>query len=89
MPKQKDKTSRGKTTGEPYPRKGEKPDGEDTLYCDRCTSAVEQLIQCEKCEMYLCSGCEKVPENVMIIVGEYNQMHWFCQYCDPLVSKAL
>jgi len=39
--------------------------------------------------MYLCSACEKIPESVMSIVSEYNQIHWFCQYCDALVSQAL
>ena len=75
MPKgHKDKNPKAK---EPYPKKGGKTDGnsqEESLYCDRCTSAVDQLIQCEKCEMYLCAACEKIPENVMTIVGEYNQI---------------
>ena len=93
MPKgHKDKNPKAKGSAEPYPKKGRKTDGdsqEESLYCDRCTSAVDQLIQCEKCKMYLCAACEKIPENVMTTVGEYNQIHWFCQYCDVLVSKAI
>ena len=93
MPKgHKDKTTKAKGSTEPYPKKGGKYDGdsqEETLFCDRCTSAVDQLIQCEKCEMCLCAACEKIPENVMTMVSEYNQIHWFCQYCDAIVSKAI
>ena len=79
MPKtQKDKSNKTKSAAEPYPKKGGIPEGDaqkDSLYCDRCTGAVDQLIQCE---MYLCSACEKIPESVMSIVSEYNQIHWFC-----------
>jgi len=35
------------------------------------------------------SGCKKVPESVMAIIGEYTEIHWFCQYCDMLVCRAL
>ena len=53
------------------------------------TSAVNQLIQCEKCEMYLCAVCEKIPESRMKIVGDYSQIHWFCHYCDTQISKVI
>ena len=93
MPKgQKDKNVKVKEAAEPYPKKVGKPNGdsqEESLFCDRCTSAVDQLIQCEKCEMYLCAVCEKIPESVMKIVGDYNQIHWFCQQCDTLISKII
>jgi len=79
-------------SAESYPKKVVKsteednsPDTESQLYCDGCTSAVEHLIQCEK---YLCSGCKKIPESVMATIGEYTQVHWFCQYCDTLVHRA-
>jgi len=93
MPKGgKDKTNKAKASAEPCPKKAGKPtkeddspDTESQLYCDRCTSAVERLIQCE---MYLCSGCEKIPESVMATIGEYTQVHWFCQHCDTLVRRA-
>ena len=54
MPKGgKEKNSKTKTSTEPCP-KGGKPEGDltdpKTLYCDRCTSDVERLIQCEKCK---------------------------------------
>ena len=38
--------------------------------------------------MYLCSGCEKILESVMATIGEYTQVHWFCQYYDTLVRRA-
>ena len=82
----KDKSNKTKSTAEPYPKKGGIPEGdtqEDSLYCDRCTSAVNQSIQSELC---LCSACEKIPESIMSTVSEYNQIHWFCQYCDALVG---
>lgn len=88
-----------KTTTELYPKKGGKsveeapdelPDAE-TLYCDRCTSAVERLIQCEKCEMYLYSSCEKIPESVMATTVTYTGFVsivtcWFVELLDKLVQ---
>ena len=38
---------------------------------DRCTDYVEDLIQCEHCEMWLCSKCEKVPPELIHHVGQY------------------
>jgi len=37
----------------------------------------------------LCAACEKISENVMTTVSEYNQIHWFCQYCNAIVSRAI
>ena len=61
----------------------------EKLYCDRCTNTVEQLIQCEKCLIWLCSDCEKIPDNVMSIAKEYEQLHWFCKYCDVAAVEAI
>jgi len=60
MPKGgKDKTNKAKASAEPYPKKvgkfteeDDSPDTESQLCCDRCTSAVERLIQCEKCACF-------------------------------------
>ena len=76
MPKTgKEKNSRAKNATESYSKKGEKseedPSDTESLCCDRCTSAVEFLIQCEKCKMYLCSDCEKIPESVMVSIARY------------------
>ena len=35
-------------------------DSPEENYCDRSTEKVDQLIQCERCEMWLCSICERI-----------------------------
>ena len=42
--------------------------------CDRCTDNVEDLVQCECCEMWLCSKCKKVPLKVIHHVGPYCEL---------------
>ena len=37
----------------------------------------------------MCAVCEKIPESLMKIVGDYNQIHWFGQQCDTLISKVI
>ena len=29
---------------------------EEELYCDWCTEKVEDLVQCERCDMWLCAN---------------------------------
>ena len=47
-------------------------DGTTLQYiCDSCTDSVDDLVQCERCEMWLCSGCEKVPPEAIRFIGKY------------------
>jgi len=43
----------------------------DEYVCDRCTDSVEDLIQCKRCEMWLCSKCETVPPEV---IGKHSEL---------------
>ena len=92
MPKTKSKNSKRKQTSEPYSRRDnntEKKDASDTeegeptvLYCDKCTSAVERLLQCEKCLIWYCLNCSKVINEVLNMLNEYDTLHWFCDACN-------
>lgn len=35
------------------------------LYCDKCSQSVDQLIQCESCEVWFCGACESVPAQIL------------------------
>ena len=60
-------------------------------YCDKCSQSVDQLIQCESCEVWFCGACESIPAHTMEIIIAYNQVHWFCHACnaqaDQLIQK--
>ena len=58
----------------------------ESLYCDKCTESVDHLIQCEKCETWYCDSCENVPTQVMEIISEYRQLHWFCKICETQIG---
>ena len=64
----------------------------EALYCDKCSQSVDQLIQCESCEVWFCSACETIPGQTMEIIFAYNQIHWVCHACndqaDQLIQKS-
>ena len=60
----------------------------ESLYCDKCTESVDHLIQCEKCESWYCSSCENVPTQVIEIISEYRQLHWFCKTCETQIGHS-
>jgi len=66
-------------------------DKDELAYCDRCTEQVEQLIQCKRFEMWLCSNCEKVPDEVITLIGKFCEfrVHWYCKICDKPAVKAM
>ena len=57
------------------------------LYCDNCTKSVDHLLQCEKCETWYCISCGNVPIQVMEIINDYRQLHWFCNTCDTQIHR--
>lgn len=60
----------------------------ETLHCDRCSQSVEQIVQCEICDKWYCGPCENIPPHAMEVIGDYNQIHWFCQDCDAKVEQC-
>jgi len=59
----------------------------DILNCDKCSRSVEQIIQCESCDKWYCGPCENIPLRAMELIGDYNQIHWFCQSCEVKVEQ--
>ena len=53
-------------------------DKEDALLCDSCKLQVDQVIQCEHCELWFCATCESIPAYVMDIIS-------YCTQADTLV----
>jgi len=62
----------------------------EEIYCDRCTEKVDQLIQCERCEMWLCNICEGIPDEVISFASEFYEfrLHWYCKICDKAAVYA-
>ena len=60
---------------------------QEEYFCDSCTEAVDDLVQCERCDMWL---CEKMSPEVINYIGEYSEFraHWFCKICDKNVVNA-
>jgi len=52
---------------------------------------VDQLIQCERCEMWLCNICEEIPDQVMSFIGKCSKFrdHWYCKRCDKPALHAV
>lgn len=96
MPKQKKKRA---ATSKPYAatRKENNDDPSDTsenqnsesLHCGVCTTGVDYLIQCEKCDIWYCHICAKVPEQLIELLVDCNEAHWFCQNCNPIAVEAI
>ena len=89
MPKGKKKKSATLNTPYSVSKKScdnQEQDKEDILLCDSCKLQVDQVIQCEYCELWFCSTCESIPVYVVDIITAHKQIHWFCKGCD---AKAL
>ena len=84
MPKGRKK--RKSNTGAPYNVSKKSSDSQqqdmDVLSCDKCKESVDQVIQCENCELEYCATCESIPTYVMDIITSHKQIHWFCHDCD-------
>ena len=68
-----------------------KAEDEEELHCDRCTEKVENLVQCERCDMWLCANCEKISPEAIHLIGRFSEsrIHWFCKICDKLALNAV
>ena len=64
---------------------------EENLYCDRCTEMANDLVQCERCDMWLCADCEKISPEAIHSIGIFSEcrVHWFCRACDKLAINAV
>ena len=96
----KSKNAKHKQTAEPYSVSkkdnsskekdvSDSDDKETVLYCDKCTSAVECLLQCERCLVWHCLDCAKVTNNIMNVLDECEALHWFCEACNVKAVVAI
>ena len=49
----------------------------------------ERLVQCEKCQVWFCTGCGKIGENIMSLLDECASLHWFCECCNTAAINAI
>ena len=61
----------------------------ESLCCGVCTTGVDYLIQCERCDTWYCHTCAKVPEQLIELLVDCNEAHWFCHNCNPIAVEAI
>ena len=52
---------------------------------------MDQLIQCESCEVWFCGACENTPAQTVEIIITYKQIHRLClcnDQADQLIQKS-
>jgi len=57
--------------------------------CSQCRDSSHGLLQCECCDLWYCSGCSKILEETMNVIGEVNSLHFFCLPCELEVFKLI
>ena len=67
---------------------------DSTLICKICdqsfTSYDDKLIECERCEMWVCKECAKLSETEYQILAKTNsKMHWYCEDCTASAMAAV
>ena len=55
----------------------------ESFNCDKCEGTIDNLLQCESCNLWFCGTCSKIPEEALSIIGEINNINWLCQSCEP------
>ena len=99
MPKQKKKraaatsapyttSTRTNDTGEDLTVSTESQNGE-ILHCGVCTTGVDYIVQCERCDTWYCHTCAKVPEQLIELMADCNEAHWFCHKCNDVAIEVI
>ena len=47
----------------------------------KCSDSDNGLLQCKCCDLWYCSKCCAISEEVLTIIGEFDSLHWYCQPC--------
>ena len=62
---------------------------EEILGCDSCKADVDNIVQCEKCLLWLCCDCESISPNMFKAMTEFQSLHWYCEKCATQVKEML
>ena len=58
------------------------------LHCDKCKSAVQSLICCERCSLWMCMSCAGILSEAKFAILKEDDMTWFCTPCRGLAVQA-
>ena len=58
------------------------------LHCDKCKSAVQSLICCERCILWMCMSCAGILSEAKFAILKEDDMTWFCTPCRGLAVQA-
>jgi len=65
-----------------------KEEREDSL-CGKCSKQVRDGIQCEICDKWWHPVCAGMSSDICECLGANNQLHWYCNGCNPGVGKMI
>ena len=52
------------------------------LDCNKVVIDKDDGIQCESCEEWFHSKCQKLSDDVYDAVAKYDSLHWYCVQCN-------
>ena len=61
----------------------------ESLHCEVCTTGVDYIVQCEKCDTWYYHTCVKVPEQLIELMADCNEAHWFCHKCNDVPIEII
>src|SRR5271156_1313686 len=65
---------------------------EDGIFCPDCNKVVADRdcgLECEVCELWFHSKCQKVSDDAYQCLSNNPTMHWYCSGCNKGVAKIL
>ena len=64
-------------------------DSDQEYPCDSCNQVgIDQLIQCERCEKWLCCKCQRIPKAMVTAIQKWKRLHWYCLECEDAATAS-
>ena len=61
----------------------------ESFSCDKCSKSTDHLLQCEYCTSWFCNVSCNIHDNLLNSLGDYKNLHWYCNTCDVIVSELI
>ena len=57
--------------------------------CKQKVNSKEKAVECEICQLWYHTRCEKISDGTYKILQENNSIHWYCERCNKGIAKVL
>ena len=57
--------------------------------CKQKVNSKEKAVECEICQLWYHTRCEKINDGTYKILQEDNGIHWYCEGCNKGIAKVL